>query len=59
MYHLLMNLPVFATLGFVALLAGPLANLSIVSGAWICETIVDGGERLARRYLYTGRRNRV
>ena len=30
MYHLLMNLPVIGTLGFVAMLAGPIANLSLL-----------------------------
>jgi hypothetical protein len=37
MYHLMMNLPVFATLGVVAVLVGPLARLPIDLGAWLLE----------------------
>ena len=44
---LMINLPVVGTLGVVALLAGPLARLPIVAGAWVVE-----------RCLYDGRNNR-
>jgi hypothetical protein len=37
MYHLLRNLPVIGTFGFVALFAGPLACLPIELGAWLLE----------------------
>ena len=37
MHDLMMNLPVVGTLGVVALLAGPLARLPIVVGAWLME----------------------
>jgi hypothetical protein len=40
MHHLMMNLPVFGTLGVVALLAGPLARLPIDLGAWLIEMLV-------------------
>jgi hypothetical protein len=40
MYHLMHNLPVFGTLGVVALLAGPLARLPIDLGAWLLEMLV-------------------
>ena len=40
MYHLMRNLPVFGTLGVVALLAGPLARLPIDLGAWLLEMLV-------------------
>jgi hypothetical protein len=40
MYHLMQNLPVFATLGMAAMLAGPLARLPIDIGAWILEMLV-------------------
>ena len=46
MHQLMMNLPVVGTLGVVALLAGPLARLPIVAGAWLLE-----------RCLYDGRWN--
>ena len=39
MYHLMNNLPVFGTLGVVALLAGPLARLPIDLGAWFLEIL--------------------
>jgi hypothetical protein len=39
MYHLMMNLPVFATLGVVAVLVGPLARLPIDLGAWLLEGV--------------------
>jgi hypothetical protein len=39
MYHLMNNLPVFGTLGAVALLAGPLARLPIDLGAWLLEML--------------------
>jgi len=42
MYHLMRNLPVFGTLGVVALLAGPLARLPIDLGAWLLEMLVRG-----------------
>jgi hypothetical protein len=57
MYHLLMNLPVFATLGVVAVLVGPLAQLSIVSGAWVLERSVNGGARVMKRWMDGGRDN--
>src|SRR4029077_19905583 len=38
--HLMTNLPVFGTLGVVALLAGPLARLPIDLGAWFLEILV-------------------
>jgi hypothetical protein len=37
MHHLMMNLPVVGSLGVLALLAGPLARLPIVAGAWLLE----------------------
>jgi hypothetical protein len=37
MHHLMMNLPVFATLGVVAVLVGPLARVPIDLGAWLLE----------------------
>ena len=40
MYHLMKTLPVFGTLGVVALLAGPLARLPIDMGAWLLELLV-------------------
>jgi hypothetical protein len=40
MYHLMNNLPVFGTLGMVALLVGPLARLPIDLGAWLLEMLV-------------------
>jgi hypothetical protein len=40
MYHLIKTLPVFGTLGAVALLAGPLARLPIDLGAWLLELLV-------------------
>jgi hypothetical protein len=40
MYHLMRNLPVFGTLGVVALLAGPLARLPIDLGAWLLDRLV-------------------
>ena len=43
MHHLMMNLPVFATLGVVSLLVGPIADLSIMSGAWVLERSVNAG----------------
>jgi hypothetical protein len=49
MYQLLMHMPVIGTLALVALLAGPLANLSIVAGAWMCETLVNAGARALNR----------
>jgi hypothetical protein len=36
-YHLMRNLPVFGTLGVVALLVGPLARVPIDLGAWLLE----------------------
>ena len=39
MYHLMHNLPMFGTLGVVALLAGPLARLPIDLGAWSLEML--------------------
>jgi hypothetical protein len=48
MYHLMMNLPVFGTLGVVALLAGPLARLPIDLGAWLLELGVRSLERRMR-----------
>jgi hypothetical protein len=41
MYHLMNNLPVFGTLGVVALLVGPLARLPIDLGAWLLEMLVE------------------
>jgi len=58
MYHLLMNLPVFATLGVVAMLVGPFAQLSIISGAWLLERSVDGGARVMKRWMHGGRDSR-
>ena len=40
MYHLMRNLPVFGTLGVVALLAGPLARLPIDLGAWLLDLLL-------------------
>jgi hypothetical protein len=58
MYHLLMNLPVFATLGVIAVLAGPLAELSINSGAWVLERSVSAGVRVLVRCVHDRRNNR-
>ncbi len=58
MYHLLMNLPVIGTLGFVAMLAGPIANLSLVSGAWALERLVDAGVLVVRKCVLTVRHAR-
>jgi len=38
-HHLMRTLPVFGTLGVVALLAGPLARLPIDLGAWLLEML--------------------
>ncbi len=59
MYHLLMNLPIVGTLGFVALLAGPIANLSLASGAWVLEKCVDGGAIVVGKCLLTVRNTRA
>ena len=40
MHHLMNNLPIFGTLGVLALLAGPLARLPIDLGAWLLELLV-------------------
>jgi len=37
MRHTLMNMPVVGTLGFIALLVGPIAKAPIVFGAWLLE----------------------
>ena len=39
LYYLMRNLPVFGTLGVVALLAGPLARLPIDLGAWLLDLL--------------------
>jgi hypothetical protein len=39
MHHLMMNLPVFATLGMVAVLVGPLARVPIDLGAWLLDRV--------------------
>ena len=59
MYHLLMNLPVIGTLGFVAILAGPIANLSLVSGAWVLERLVDTGALVVKKCVLTIRHSRT
>ncbi len=41
MYHLINNLPVFATLGMVALMTGPLARVPIDLGAWLLDILVQ------------------
>ena len=51
MYHLLMNLPVFATLGVVAMLVGPFAQFAIVSGAWLLESSVNGAAWLLKQWM--------
>jgi hypothetical protein len=43
MHHLMMNLPVVGSLGVLALLAGPLARLPIVAGAWLLEMCLYDG----------------
>jgi hypothetical protein len=58
MYHLLMNLPVFATLGVVSVLVGPLAELSIDAGAWVLERCMYGGARVLATCVCLGRNNR-
>jgi hypothetical protein len=55
MYHLLMNLPIFATLGVVSMLVGPLAELSINSGAWMLERFVCAGARVLATCVCVGR----
>ena len=57
MYHLLMTLPVLGTLGFVSMLAGPLAELSINSGAWVLERSLNVGARAFKRCVHVGRNN--
>jgi hypothetical protein len=52
MHHLMMNLPIFGTLGVVALLAGPLAELVIVSGAWVLERLLNAGAWILGQCLY-------
>jgi hypothetical protein len=52
MHHLLRNLPVFGTLGVVALFAGPLACLPIEVGAWLLERF----DRWLRRRASSGHR---
>jgi hypothetical protein len=56
MHHLMMNLPIFGTFGVIALLAGPLANLSIVAGAWVLERCVQAGAWVLDKCLYAGAR---
>jgi hypothetical protein len=41
MHHLMETLPVFATLGVVAMLVGPLARLPIDLGAWLLDMLVQ------------------
>jgi hypothetical protein len=55
MYHLLMNLPIFATLGVVSMLVGPLAELSINSGAWVLERSVNAGNWVVCRCMHDDR----
>ena len=55
MYHLLMNLPVFATLGVVSVLVGPLAELSIDAGAWVLERCVYAGAWVLATCVCVGR----
>ena len=49
MHHLMETLPVFATLGVVAMLVGPLARVPIDLGAWLLDMLVrrmcEGGSR--------------
>jgi hypothetical protein len=40
MHYLIHNLPVFGSLGVLALLAGPLAWLPIEAGAWLLERMI-------------------
>jgi hypothetical protein len=40
MHHLMMNLPVFATLGLAAVLVGSLARVPIDLGAWLLEQLL-------------------
>jgi hypothetical protein len=49
MYHLMMNLPIFATFGVVATLTGPLAQLSIDGGAWVLERCVNAGSCVLKK----------
>ena len=55
MYHLLMNLPVFATLGVISVLVGPLAELSIDAGAWVLEKCVYAGAWVLATCVHEGR----
>jgi hypothetical protein len=57
MHHLMFNLPVFGTLGVVALLAGPLASWSIDAGAWVLERCVYTGARVLKGCLPGKRRS--
>ena len=43
MRELLTHLPIVGTCGVVALLAGPLARLPIVAGAWLLEMCLYDG----------------
>ena len=56
MYHLMMNMPVFATLGVFSLLAGPLAKFAIVSGAWMLERGLHAGSWAFGRCVSLGHR---
>jgi hypothetical protein len=58
MYHLLMNLPVFATLGVVSVLAGPLAELVIDAGAWVLEKLVYAGALVVATCVCVGHNHR-
>jgi hypothetical protein len=40
MHKLMFNLPVVGTLGFAALVAGPLARLPIDLGAWLLQRLL-------------------
>ena len=58
MHHLMQNLPILGTLGVVSLLGGPIAEMSIVSGAWVLEKCVNAGSWMLarRRHHDTGNR---
>ena len=45
MHNLMFNLPVVGTLGFAALVAGPLARLPIDLGAWLMLQLFRRGAK--------------
>jgi hypothetical protein len=48
MHNLMMTLPIFATFGVIATLAGPVASMTIYGGAWALEQCVNATSRLLK-----------